>query len=612
MIPRFPTTALVLGTLMFSLLITGSILSLLSQKPMASAAGDWREDWAVKEEFEIVVDADGFVLPTAIAFIPSPGGDPKDPLYFVTELRGALKVVTNDGTVFTFADDFFTLNPSDDIAVIGQEIGMAGICLAPSDGYVFVTFSYQVAGGGFRNNIVRFQSVPDTFSLKPTSQLEFTDVFERSHSVPSHQIGACQVSGDRLYVNVAEAGQVAQSQQPDSLLGKILKMTLEGNPASDNPYYQDSNRQNARNYVWAMGLRNPFGLKVVGNQLFVADNGPTIDRFLHVSKGGNYLWDGTNMSMATNAKALFIPGRGVAQLDHQAADANLFPTKHGESFFLTMTSNPIVHRPGFPAIWEVPFDISRDLLTAPPQILLRYRGEEVQVMSALALGPDGLYFAPLLPRPGAESSKVLKIRYAPSISHPYILGAESNPNSLMHQLGCITCHTWADNPGGTVGPNLSQEELVPRLIGRLSSSKYSLSVEQLDKLDEEPFRSYRDARRSVAEAVDLEKIRLWLYYRLLEPRFDDPGAAMPKLGLTDRQASLIADHLSGSINNGLSSKISGVARDIKNLFPRPTRANANQLGAAIFVVGIGAGTLATILIWLAVGKWRKRRRSVDS
>jgi hypothetical protein len=42
----------------------------------------------VPEGFSISIDTEGYHYPTAIAFVPTPGNDPKDPLYFVTELRG--------------------------------------------------------------------------------------------------------------------------------------------------------------------------------------------------------------------------------------------------------------------------------------------------------------------------------------------------------------------------------------------------------------------------------------------------------------------------------------------------------------------------------------------
>ena len=50
-------------------------------------------------------------MPTAIAVVPNLGSGPKDPLYFVAELRGRIRVVTNDRSVHTFAEGFVGFTP---------------------------------------------------------------------------------------------------------------------------------------------------------------------------------------------------------------------------------------------------------------------------------------------------------------------------------------------------------------------------------------------------------------------------------------------------------------------------------------------------------------------
>ncbi|MCH8943606.1 MAG: SsrA-binding protein [Proteobacteria bacterium] len=92
----------------------------------------------------------------------------------------------------------------------------------------------------------------------------------------------------------------------DSLLGKILRMTLDGDPILTNPFYEDDDTTNAADYVWASGFRNPFGLKILEGRVFVADNGPAVDRFLRVTEGTNYLWDGSDFSIGTNADVLSL------------------------------------------------------------------------------------------------------------------------------------------------------------------------------------------------------------------------------------------------------------------------------------------------------------------
>ena len=125
--------------------------------------------------------------------------------------------------------------------------------------------------------------MPENFSVKPTSQTAFTEVFSAYESAVSHQIGACQVIDDLLYISVGDAQRPANSQLLDNLQGKIIRMTLEGAPVKDNPFYQDDEVKNASNFIWAYGLRNPFGLHAVGNRLYAVDNGLKLDRFLEVT-----------------------------------------------------------------------------------------------------------------------------------------------------------------------------------------------------------------------------------------------------------------------------------------------------------------------------------------
>jgi hypothetical protein len=144
------------------------LLCCLSVNGVATAQEEWRNDWIVEEGFALAIDADGFEFPSAIAFVPEPGREPRDPLYFVTELRGSIKVVTNDRTVHTFADAFFDFEPEAELPAGKGQAGLAGICLEPERGYVFVTFAYHDEAGILRNNIARFGSVPGSFSLQPT------------------------------------------------------------------------------------------------------------------------------------------------------------------------------------------------------------------------------------------------------------------------------------------------------------------------------------------------------------------------------------------------------------------------------------------------------------
>ena len=88
------------------LMATGMASGAALGQESAAGAFDWRDDWELADGLTMDIDSEGFALPVQVAFVPEPGAAPDDPLYFVVELKGNIKVVTNDRTVHTFAKDF--------------------------------------------------------------------------------------------------------------------------------------------------------------------------------------------------------------------------------------------------------------------------------------------------------------------------------------------------------------------------------------------------------------------------------------------------------------------------------------------------------------------------
>ena len=88
------------------------------------SSNDWRKEWSLEKGFDIEIDTEGYQFPSAIAFVPDPGKGPKDPLYFVLELRNGIKVVTNDRSVYTFAEDFINFTPPKELPDILGENGL--------------------------------------------------------------------------------------------------------------------------------------------------------------------------------------------------------------------------------------------------------------------------------------------------------------------------------------------------------------------------------------------------------------------------------------------------------------------------------------------------------
>ncbi len=505
---------------------------------LAQEEDSWVKDWAVQPGFALDVAVEGLNLPTSIAFVPDPGSGPKDPAFFITELQGAVKVVTNDGSLLTFADGFFNRVQGNQLPGDFAEIGLTGICLAPEEGYVFVTYAYAHEDNSIRNSVGRFDTAPQSFSVRPESFQEFRWIFIGDESRPSHQIGSCQVHEDHVFVGVGDAHQPEKSVDPNSSLGKVLRMTFDGLPPPDNPRYSDGVKSNPSNYVWARGLRNPFGLLEVRDRLFVADNGTSADRFLEIDIDGNYLWNGDLSSFMSVSDLLIPVSDGLGQFDFYHSGLGFYPDEFNNRFFLVQSGSPSEDENIGILIFEYGFN-ERRLLTIP-ETVLEHRGEQIQVIVSATFGPDGLYIVPLLPSEDGVS-RILRMTYEPSNAHPYLIYRADQPMEIIRENGCLECHALGEDNANTTGPPLDPSQLITRLNSRLNSSEYEATLREVDELNREPFVGYREERAQLIQIEGLDRVRLWLELRLREPRFDDPGALMPQPKLSEEEILILTD-----------------------------------------------------------------------
>jgi hypothetical protein len=551
---------------------------------------DLVSEWALHESFVLETDAGGFRFPTSIAFVPNPGLQPKDVLYFVTEIRGSLKAVTNDRTVHTFAENFLHSRPAEELPLPGGEVGMAGVCLDPENGYIFVTFAYQDSQNITHNNIVRFTSTPVTFSLKPGAILSFSEIFSKHESGVSHQIGNCQVSNGRLYVGIGDAHRHFDSQRLDNIGGKILRLSTDGSPVPENPFFTDTDKTNAANHIFAYGLRNAFALRLVQGRLFAAENGPEIDRFNEIEQAANYLWDGSDWSIGSRASAIFRPSIGPVQMDYLNPESNLFSNQYKGRFFVSASGR-------YPGIVSLAYDFEKRLMADVPQSFVQYAGKHRQMVTGLAFGPDGLYFSPLFPHKG-ETTPILKIRHSPGSRHSLLISENLNPTTLLAAKGCLSCHSMSEDLK-SVGPSLKKELLFTRIEQRLGSKEYHATITKLDQLNREPYKQYQDARQEILRTKGTEQLRLWIKYHLLEPRFDNPNAQMPNLQLSEAEAVRLADFLLGIEKE--QTRFLRLRMKIKQLYPRIRYRHL----AYSFVAGMGFMFIAAAIVKVS----RRRRKS---
>ncbi len=226
--------------------------------------------------------------PTSLVQAP---GDPSR--LFFTERAGRIRII-KDGVLLT--------QPFLDITtmVSSHTAEQALACLAFHPGYernrrFFVTYT----DNNQASVLARFEATADPEVADPTSHLIILTVPQPD---PTHNVGWIRFGPDGyLYVGSGDGGlttggQFAQS--PDSLLGKLLRIDVDGalpyaippgNPFVDGPGLDE---------IWAVGLRNPWrcSFDTQTGDLWITDVGAGIREEVDFQPAGspgglNYAWN---------------------------------------------------------------------------------------------------------------------------------------------------------------------------------------------------------------------------------------------------------------------------------------------------------------------------------
>ena len=162
-----------------------------------------------------------------------------------------------------------------DAAVPEGEGGLLGVALSPDFGQDRMAYFYLTTATD--NRIVR-ASLADGGLSEPEVLLD---------GIPNgfiHDGGRLEFGPDGyLYASTGEAGEPELAQDRDSLGGKILRITTDGDPAPGNPF--DSP-------VWSWGHRNVQGLAFDDTgQLWASEFGQDeSDELNLIEAGANYGW----------------------------------------------------------------------------------------------------------------------------------------------------------------------------------------------------------------------------------------------------------------------------------------------------------------------------------
>jgi glucose/arabinose dehydrogenase len=212
--------------------------------------------WAVRQPgFKVEIVSEGFQLPVNIAFVPNPGPGPDAPMYYVTELYGAIKVVTRSGEVRDYATGLLNFNPTGVFPGSGEQ-GLTGLVVNPANGDVYAGMLYSTDPSNdaapHYPKIVRFTS--NDGGLTSATQTIILNMVGETQG-QSHQISNFSFGPDgKLYVHMGDGFTTAAAQNLDSFRGKILRLNSDGTAPSDNPFYAGPT-STARDYVFAYGLQ---------------------------------------------------------------------------------------------------------------------------------------------------------------------------------------------------------------------------------------------------------------------------------------------------------------------------------------------------------------------
>ena len=367
-------------------------------------------------------------LPVNIAFVPNPGNEPDDPLYYVSELYGSIQVVRNDGTKETFASGLLDYNPTGPISGTGEQ-GLTGIAVQRDSGnpeiyhlYVGMLWDNGAPPGGLVHypKVERISSVAGGLSMASRTVLLNMQPETQGQS---HQISNISIGPDgKLYVHNGDGFNAGLAQNLDSFRGKILRMNLDGTAPSDNPFYSAANGITARDYVYAYGVRNPFGgaWRAADGKHYEVENGPSVDRFAQVNAGVNYGYDGSNASMLINAIYNWDPSHAPVNITFvqlETFGGSRFPNSKLDHAFVSESGPTYATGPqtNGKRIVEFALDAAGNRI-GDPTTLIEYRGTGQSSIVGLAAGPDGLYFTELYEDSGANGAtgvgaRVFRVRY---------------------------------------------------------------------------------------------------------------------------------------------------------------------------------------------------------
>ncbi|OVE60307.1 PQQ-dependent sugar dehydrogenase [Chryseobacterium mucoviscidosis] len=208
-----------------------------------------------------------------------------DGKFLITDKRGYMKVVSADGKEISKIEGFPKVDSK------GQG-GMLDVALDPdfkTNNIIYFSFS-EPYGNGNHTAVAKGKLSQD---LKMISEVKV--IFRATPTYDGDKHYGSRLAFDKdgnLFVSTGERSDKqtrVYAQRTDNYLGKILKITKEGQPAPGNPFM---GKTGFKPEIYAYGIRNPQGLAIDPNgNLWDVEMGPRGgDEINLIKPGKNYGW----------------------------------------------------------------------------------------------------------------------------------------------------------------------------------------------------------------------------------------------------------------------------------------------------------------------------------
>lgn len=218
-----------------------------------------------------------------------------DERLIIIEQEGRIKIADTTGQVLSA--NF--LDITDRVLSRGNEQGLLGLAFHPNyktNGLFFLNYT-NLSGA---TTIAQYKvSENENIAEKSSEKI----LLSMNQPYANHNGGDLKFGPDGyLYIGTGDGGSAGDPQQnaqnPKSLLGKMLRINVDGNGGysipNDNPFIND---ENYLPEIWSLGLRNPwrYSFDRITGDLWIADVGQDkweeVDFQSRTSTGGeNYGW----------------------------------------------------------------------------------------------------------------------------------------------------------------------------------------------------------------------------------------------------------------------------------------------------------------------------------